>query len=142
MGRKELSPYVPDRWIRELNRRYPSIWTDLRKGYADPNRILRPGSGGRELIEKGDQAEADLVAENIIDEVGGVGDVVLADGIEVLEDVVTADAEQGTDNVAVAGTNACKTVDACTTEKVHEKGLDSVITMMGDTDGLGTDILA
>ena len=50
MARKELSPYAPDRWIRELNRRYPSLWADLRKGYADPVRMLRPGSGGMELI--------------------------------------------------------------------------------------------
>jgi len=51
MARKELSPYAPDRWIRELNRRYPSLWADLRKGYADPVRMLRPGSGGMELLE-------------------------------------------------------------------------------------------
>ena len=50
MARKELSPYAPDRWIRELNRRYPSLWNDLRKGYADPVRILRPGRGGIELL--------------------------------------------------------------------------------------------
>ena len=50
--------------------------------------------------------QTDFVAEDIIDEVGGVGDVVLADGIEILEDVLTADAEQRTDNVAVAGTDA------------------------------------
>ena len=50
MARKELSPYAPDRWIRELNRRYPSLWADLRKGYADPVRMLRPGSGGMELL--------------------------------------------------------------------------------------------
>ena len=50
MARKELSPYAPDRWIRELNRRYPSLWADLRKGYVDPVRMLRPGSGGMELL--------------------------------------------------------------------------------------------
>ena len=50
MARKELSPFAPDRWIRELNRRYPSLWADLRKGYDDPIRILRPGSGGIELM--------------------------------------------------------------------------------------------
>jgi len=50
MARKELSPFAPDRWIRELNRRYPSLWADLRKGYDDPIRILRPGSGGVALM--------------------------------------------------------------------------------------------
>ena len=33
-----------------MNRRYPSLWTDLRKGYADPVKILRPKSGGIELL--------------------------------------------------------------------------------------------
>ena len=50
MAMKELSPYAPDRWIRELNRRYPGLWAELRKGYGDPVRILRPGSGGIELM--------------------------------------------------------------------------------------------
>lgn len=50
MAKKELSPHAPDRWIRELNRRYPSLWTDLRKGYQDPITILRPGSGGIDLL--------------------------------------------------------------------------------------------
>lgn len=50
MAKKELSPFAPDRWIREMNRRYPSLWTDLRKGYADPGKILRPKSGGMELL--------------------------------------------------------------------------------------------
>lgn len=42
MSRKELSPYPPDKWIREMNRRYPNLWIDLRKGYEEPSRILRP----------------------------------------------------------------------------------------------------
>ena len=51
MASKELSPFPPDRWIREMNRHYPSLWNDLRKGYADPGRILRPKSGGTELLD-------------------------------------------------------------------------------------------
>lgn len=38
MSHKELSPYPPDRWIRQMNRKYPNLWTDLRKAYADPER--------------------------------------------------------------------------------------------------------
>ena len=44
MSRKTISPFAPDRWIRELNRHFPSLWTDLRKGYETPDHILRPGS--------------------------------------------------------------------------------------------------
>ncbi|MBE6725421.1 MAG: hypothetical protein E7576_09570 [Ruminococcaceae bacterium] len=45
MARKELSPFAPDRRIREFHRRCPSLLADLRKGYDDPIRSLRPGSG-------------------------------------------------------------------------------------------------
>ena len=50
MARKELSPYAPDVWIRQLNRTYPNLWTDLRKVYAEPEKILNSKSGGVSLI--------------------------------------------------------------------------------------------
>ena len=34
----------PERWLRELTRRYPSIWADLRKAYAEPRKILKPAA--------------------------------------------------------------------------------------------------
>ena len=51
MARKELSPYAPDVWIRQLNRTYPNLWTDLRKVYAEPEKILNNKSGGVSLIK-------------------------------------------------------------------------------------------
>ena len=51
MARKELSQYPPDRWIREVNRRYPNLWIDLRKVYEDPGKMIRPNSGGIELLQ-------------------------------------------------------------------------------------------
>ena len=98
------------------------------------------GGSRRELFEKGDELQTDLVAEDVRLEVGGIGDVVLTDGIEVLEDVLTADAKQRTDDVLIAGTDARESVDACTAKEVHHEGLDGIITMMGHADGLGTDI--
>ena len=50
MGKKELSPYPPDRWIRQMNRQYPNLWTDLRKAYEDPARVLNYGTEGMALI--------------------------------------------------------------------------------------------
>ena len=50
MSKKELSPYAPDRWIRELSRRYPCLWTDLRKGYADPGKLLHLKRSGLEQL--------------------------------------------------------------------------------------------
>ena len=43
--------------------------------------------------------------------------------------------------MAVAGTDARQTVNACTAEEVHQEGLYGIVTMMGDADGLGPDVL-
>lgn len=51
MAKKELSQYPPDKWIRAVNRKYPNIWTDLRKVYEDPSKMIRPNSGGMELLQ-------------------------------------------------------------------------------------------
>ena len=52
MAKKELSPYAPDRWIRELNRRYPNIWVDLRKGFNEPNTFLSRQPKAQEMLGK------------------------------------------------------------------------------------------
>ncbi len=51
MRRKELSPYPPDRWIRQMNRKYPNLWIDLRKAYADPARALRISAEGLLMLK-------------------------------------------------------------------------------------------
>lgn len=51
MARKELSPYPPDRWIREVNRKYPNLWTELHKAYADPASTIRLKAGGTEMLK-------------------------------------------------------------------------------------------
>lgn len=51
MSGKELSPFPPDRWIRQMNRKYPNLWTDLRKAYADPARALRSGAEGLLMLK-------------------------------------------------------------------------------------------
>ena len=38
---KQTSSFPPERWIHELNRMFPSLWTDLRKALADPRKILK-----------------------------------------------------------------------------------------------------
>lgn len=52
MSKKELSPYAPDRWIRELNRRYPNLWTDLRKGFNEPSTFLTRQPKALEMLGK------------------------------------------------------------------------------------------
>ena len=32
----------PEKWIHALNRKYPSLWTDLRKAYENPRKCLQP----------------------------------------------------------------------------------------------------
>ena len=41
MAVKELSQYPPDKWIRAVNRKYPNLWTDLRKLYEDPSSLFK-----------------------------------------------------------------------------------------------------
>ena len=38
--------------------------------------------------------------------------------------------------------DAGETVDAGSSHQVHQEGLDSIVTMVGHTDGLGADILS
>lgn len=47
---KDLSPFPPDRWIRELNRQYPSLWADLRKARENPGKIVRKNTEGMKLL--------------------------------------------------------------------------------------------
>ncbi len=51
MGNKELSQYPPDKWIRAMNRKYPNIWTELRKQYADPDNLLGSGARVKEFMQ-------------------------------------------------------------------------------------------
>lgn len=50
MSKKKLSPYAPDRWIRQLNRMIPNLWTDLRKSYEEPLRVLNAKSGALDML--------------------------------------------------------------------------------------------
>ncbi len=51
MSHKELSPYPPDRWIMQMNRKYPNLWTDLRKAYADLEKVIRSGAEGMLMLQ-------------------------------------------------------------------------------------------
>ena len=50
MASKELSSFPPDKWIRTVNRKYPNLWTDLRKQYADPGNLFRKKDAVKEFI--------------------------------------------------------------------------------------------
>ena len=49
---KNYPLYAPDRWIRELNRRYPNIWIDLRKGFNEPKIVLGRQPKALEILGK------------------------------------------------------------------------------------------
>ena len=51
MAKKELSQYPPDKWIRAMNQKYPNIWTELRKQYADPDNLLGSGARVKEFMQ-------------------------------------------------------------------------------------------
>ena len=52
MAKKDLSPYAPDRWIRELNRRHPNLWVDLRKAFNEPSTFLGQNKAALNLLGK------------------------------------------------------------------------------------------
>ena len=93
------------------------------------------------MFEQRQEIQADLVAQHVGLKVGGVCDVILTDGIEILQDLLTADTEQGTDDMTVTGTDARQSMDACPTEEVHEQRLNGIVPMMGHADCLGTKII-
>ena len=100
------------------------------------------GGSGRELFHERDQLQTEFVAENIGLQIGGVGDIGLTDGIEVSKDLLPADTKQRTDDVAISGTDARETMNACASQKIHEQGLHRIVAVMSHTDRLSTDIIA
>jgi hypothetical protein len=61
--------------------------------------------------------------------------------MEIIFDLLTADAQQRTDNLAVFRADARQSMDATTSQQVHEEGLNGIVAMMGHTDGFCTNIL-
>ena len=94
------------------------------------------------MFEQRQEIETNLITQHVGLQVSGVDDVVLSDGIKILQDLLTTDTEQRTDDVAVSGTDARQSVDAGTTEEVHEQRLYGIVTMVSYTDRLSSDVVA
>ena len=86
--------------------------------------------------------QADLVAQHIVDGIGGIGNKRLTDGMEEFFDISTAHTQQRTDHSAILRTDARKPVNARTIHQVHQQGLYRIVAVMSHTDRLGTKILA
>ena len=50
--------------------------------------------------------------------------------MEIIQDVLTAHAQQWTDNLAVFRANTRQTMDARASKEVHEEGFDGIVAMM------------
>ena len=63
------------------------------------------------------------------------------EAVKKADNLSTGDTEQRTHNMTIAGTDARQSVNACTTNEVHQQRLDSIVLMVGHADILGSDVL-
>ena len=84
--------------------------------------------------------ESYLVSLNIIMQIGAVRDIILSATVKEAFDIVTAYAQQRTDNVAVLRLDATKSAKSGSTYQIEENRLDAVVTMMSHTNGFGSHI--
>ena len=99
-------------------------------------------SDGRvDFLHQGQEVQAYLVARVFVLQVGAVGDVRLALAVEVVQEVIAREAEQGADDVAVAWADTSQAVDARAPHQVEEEGLHAVVGMVGHGYGVGAQLL-
>ena len=108
-------------------------------GEAERGLVDAVDDRGVDGLQQGDDIESHLVALDIVDKIGAVGDISLALLAEPLFDVAAAHGEQRTHHMTIAGSDAGESVDAGTPDEIEEHGLDAVFAMVGHTHGGGTD---
>ena len=80
--------------------------------------------------------QAEVIALHVIHEIAAVGDIVLTYLAEIREDILTRDAEQRTQDIAVAGLDALHTTYARAPHEVEKQRLNAVVTMVSHKDTL------
>ena len=83
---------------------------------------------------------ADFVAQGIIFQIRGIGYVILFLLCQIVEHILSADAEQRSQDVAVLGSDGSESVHARTSEQVEQQGFHVVITMVCHADAVGVDV--
>ena len=91
-------------------------------------------------LQQGDDFETDFIAHDIRHKVGTVSHIGLMEAFKKADNLGTGNAKQWTNDMTVARSDACQSVDACTTNKIHEERLDGIILMVSHTDVIGSDI--
>ena len=85
----------------------------------------------------GHDVEPYIVSGILVLEVGVVGHVVLLSGSEEIQNLVAAQAEKGTDDVAIDGLHAAGSLDASASDHVEHECLHVVVLVVAYGDGFG-----
>ena len=91
-------------------------------------------------FEQRNHVVTDLVAQGIIFQIRGIGYVILFLLCQIVEHILSADAEQRSQDVAVLGSDGSESVHARTSEQVEQQGLHIVVTMVSHADAIGFDV--
>ena len=71
------------------------------------------------MLQERDYIETDFVATEFVAKIGGVDDVVQMLLAEVGEDFLSGEAEEWTNDMGIAGTNATESMEPSATDKVE-----------------------
>ena len=83
---------------------------------------------------------ADFVAQGIIFQIRGIGDVVLISFCQIVEHILATDAEQRSQDVAVFRCDGSESIHARASEQIEQEGLHIVVTMVSHADAIGFDV--
>ena len=71
------------------------------------------------MLQERNDIETDFVATEFVVKIGGVGDVVQMLLAEVGEDFLSGEAEERTNDMGIAGTNATESMEPSATDEVE-----------------------
>ena len=61
--------------------------------------------------------------------------------MEIIHNLLTTDTKQRTDDMAVTGSDASETMNAGTSQEIHQQSLNSIVAVMSNADRRSTNIL-
>ena len=95
-----------------------------------------------DFFEHRDDIQTHLVSYDVIYQIGTVCYEVLMAFRQIVEDVLSGDTKEWTDDVSVDRRNACKSFQSCTSYQIDKNCLNIVVLMMGYSYTCSVHILA
>ena len=95
-----------------------------------------------DFFEHRDDIQPYLVSYDVIYQIGTVCYKILLAFRQIIEDVLSGDTKEWTDDVSVDRRNACKSFQSCTSYQIDKNCLNIVVLMMGYAYTCSVHILA